>query len=99
MASTNPFVGTWTGPDEYTSEVEYRVFERDGKLAVSAMDPSDGEAAEVSNVAISNDRLTFVALWPSTGRSARCEIALLADDEAQLTFTYTDHARLVRKAI
>ncbi len=94
----NPFIGTWRGPDEYTSEVEYRVFQANGKVVVSATDPSDGETAEVSDVALSHGRLTFTALWTSSGRVARCEIALLADNEAQLTFTYTDQARLVRKA-
>jgi hypothetical protein len=95
----NPFIGTWRGPDEYTNEVEYGVSIKAGKLVVTAVDPSDGEAAEVSDVSVSLERLTFAAHWASTGRVARCEIVLLGENEARLTFTYTDHARLVRKAV
>jgi hypothetical protein len=94
----NPFIGTWRGPDEYTSEVEYTVSENGGVLSVTAVDPSDGETAEVSQVALSHDTLTFTALWESTGRVARCVVELVAESEAKLTFTYTDHARLVRRA-
>ncbi|GHD59711.1 hypothetical protein [Jeongeupia chitinilytica] len=95
----NRFIGTWVGPDEYTAEVEYTVDERGGALVVSARDPSDGETANVSEVSVSGDYLCFRALWCSTGRVADCKLQVQADGEAILTFTYTDHARLVRRAV
>jgi hypothetical protein len=95
----NPFIGTWSGPDEYTSEVEYTVAELAGTLVVSAVDPSDGETADVSGVAVSDGKLIFTALWKSTGRVAQCVIELVGHNDAQLTFTYTDHAPLIRKAV
>jgi hypothetical protein len=93
------FIGTWMGPDEYTAEVEYTVAERGGVLSVSARDPSDGETAEVGDVSVSGDSLSFRALWRSTGRVADCTLQVQGDGEAILTFTYTDHARLVRRAV
>lgn len=93
------FIGTWVGPDEYTAEVEYTVAERGGLLSVSARDPSDGETAEVSDVTVSGNCLRFRALWSSTGRVADCKLQVEADREAMLTFTYTDHARLVRRSV
>jgi hypothetical protein len=95
----NRFIGTWVGPDEYTSEVEYTVTAHGGTLDVTARDPSDGETAEVSNVSASGDCLAFRALWRSTGRVADCMFRVQGDKEGVLTFTYTDHARLVRHPI
>lgn len=95
----NPFLGTWVGPDEYAAEVEYTVSESSGRLLVEAVDPSDGEAAEVSDVQLRQAELSFAALWPSTGRLARCRFELVSPGEVRLTFTFTDHARLVRKRV
>jgi len=89
----NPFLGTWVGPDEYTSEVEYTVREVFGRVIVDAVDPSDGEA----DVKLSSGELTFTVVWPSTGRVARCRLECVSEIEVCLTFTFTDHARLVRK--
>ena len=94
----NPFLGRWVGPDEYTAEVEYTVREEAGGLVVEAVDPGDGESAEISAVRLSGHSLSFVALWPSTGRLARCCFERVSQDEIRLTFTFTDHARLVRKS-
>ena len=93
----NTFLGTWVGPDEYTAEVEYTVSEHDGHIAVSAIDPSDGESAQVTDIYFSASQLSFLALWPSSGRLSRCTLEVQANGEAMLTFTFTDHARLVRK--
>jgi len=93
----NPFLGTWVGPDEYTAEVEYSVFEKSGEVVVQAVDPSDGEAADVSEVQLSNNELVFTVLWPSTGRIAKCRFRLATRGEVILTFTFTDHARLIKK--
>lgn len=95
----NPFIGTWIGPDEYTSEVEYSVSESSGTVVVTARDPSDGEQAKVTDVSMSTARLTFVARWPSTGRVAQCVLEVHGPRDAILTFTYTDHARLTRKQV
>lgn len=91
------FVGTWVGPDEYTSEVEYTVSESQGRVSVVAVDPSDGESAQIGEVRLSGKQLSFTALWPSTGRTSRCVLEMQAAGDVLLTFTYTDHARLVRK--
>jgi hypothetical protein len=93
----NPFVGSWIGPDEYTSEVQYTVSLIHGEVAVSAIDPSDGETADVSDISSNPDTLEFKTRWPSTGRECLCVFRLLADDQVELTFTYTDKALLVRK--
>jgi hypothetical protein len=95
----NTFVGTWVGPDEYTGEVEYTVSESSGTVMVTARDPSDGEQGEVSDVSMSAARLAFSARWPSTGRVAHCVLEVQGPSEAILTFTYTDHARLIRKPV
>ena len=94
----NPFVGTWVGPDEYTSEVEYSVRESEGGLVVGAIDPSDGEVGEVSDVHAVDGELTFSVLWRSTGRIAKCRLKRKSESEADLTFTFTDHARLVKRS-
>lgn len=93
----NQLIGTWVGPDEYTSEVAYTVSEHQGSISVAAVDPSDGESAQVSEVQLSGQTLSFAALWPSTGRRSICLLEIQENGEALLTFTYTDHARLVRK--
>lgn len=95
----NPFLGVWRGDDEYLSEVEYTVLEKDGKVAVAARDPSDGEEATVSDVSLAGAKLCFKALWSSTGRIAHCVFELEDENTVLLTFTYTDHARLVRDAV
>lgn len=95
----NQFLGTWVGPDEYTSEVEYTVREHNGCVIVEAVDPSDGEAADVSDVESSESVLRFTALWHSTGRVAHCEFELESSNEVRLTFTFTDRARLVKKHV
>jgi hypothetical protein len=77
--------------------VAYSVSEHQGSILVSAVDPSDGESAQISEVRLSDQTLSFTALWPSTGRRSSCILELQANGEALLTFTYTDHARLVRK--
>lgn len=91
-----PFIGSWIGPDEYTSEVIYTVTSENGNVLVSAADPSDGETALVSDVLSTPDRLEFKTRWPSTGRECLCVFKLLAIDQIELTFTYTDKALLVR---
>jgi hypothetical protein len=91
------FLGTWVGPDEYTSEVEYTVKEHDGLVVVEAVDPSDGETAEISGVQANESELRFVALWPSTGRVSQCTFNLESPQAVRLTFTFTDRARLVKK--
>ncbi|MBY0411558.1 MAG: hypothetical protein K2Q97_15890 [Burkholderiaceae bacterium] len=93
----NQFLGTWAGPDEYTSEVEYTVKREDGVIVVEAIDPSDGEIAEVSSVQLHESELLFTARWPSTGRIAHCKFQLESSTVVLLTFTFTDRARLVKK--
>jgi hypothetical protein len=93
------FLGAWRGPDEYTSEVVYTVMNVGGNLVITAVDPSDGEVAEVAEVALSDGKLSFCAHWKSSGRVAKCLLEIVGENEAQLTFTYTDHARLVRTAV
>jgi hypothetical protein len=93
------FLGAWRGPDEYTNEVVYTVVSVGGNLSVSAVDPSDGEAAEVSEVVVSDGNLAFSAHWRSSGRVAKCLLEIVGENEAKLTFTYTDHARLVRTSV
>lgn len=93
----NPFVGSWKGPDEYTSEVEYTVSSDGGRISVSATDQSDGETADVSGIVCRADSLQFKTRWPSTGRECLCIFKLLGDDQVELTFTYTDKALLIRQ--
>ena len=93
----NQFLGTWVGPDEYTSEVEYTVKEDNGLVVVEAVDPSDGEVAEVRDVQATESELHFTARWPSSGRVALCRFSLESPEEVRLTFTFTDRARLVKK--
>jgi hypothetical protein len=90
------FVGSWIGPDEYTSEVIYTVALVGGELSVSAVDPSDGESAEIFEIAADDSNLRFRTAWRSTGRECACVLRRLSDTEAELTFTYTDRALLVR---
>jgi hypothetical protein len=92
----NPFIGSWIGPDEYTSEVMYTVASEGGELRVSAADPNDGETAVVSDVVSAPNHLEFKTHWPSTGRKCLCVFRLNAEDQVELTFTYTDTALLVR---
>ena len=92
----NPFIGSWIGPDEYISEVMYTVASEGGNLLVTAADPGDGETAIVSDVISASDRLEFKAHWPSSGRKCLCVFRLIAEDQVELTFTYTDTAMLVR---
>ena len=91
-----PFLGIWQGEDEYLSEVEYTVTEKNGEVSVAARDPSDGESADISGVSLADGRLRFMALWSSTGRVAQCVFELEEKNTVLLTFTYTDQARLVR---
>lgn len=92
------FIGTWKGPDEYCSVVEYTVSNGAKGLSVSAVDPDDGETAEISDIVLHSDSLTFRALWRSTGRVASCRFDLPKNGQLTLTFTYTDKAVLVKKS-
>lgn len=92
----NSFIGSWKGPDEYTSEVQYTVALVQGNITVSAVDPSDGETAEPFDFRPKPDSLEFKTRWPSTGRECLCIFKLLANDQVELTFTYTDKALLSR---
>jgi hypothetical protein len=93
----NHLCGTWVGPDEYTSEVEYTVCESSSGLSVRAVDASDGEVALISDVMMVEGVLSFTTAW-SSGRTCHCRIQLQSETEAKIDFSFTDHARLVRRS-
>ncbi len=91
-------VGTWITADEYGSDVEYIVSQQSERIEIEAVDPNDGERAEIRDVSWDGDiTLTFSAYWASTGRFAKCKFVLTSESRVHFTFTYTDHDTLHRK--
>ena len=92
-------LGTWITADEYGSDVEYTVSEQGEEIKIEAIDPNDGERAEIRDVAWDGDiNLSFAAYWASTGRFAKCRFTLTSENRVHFTFTYTDHETLHRKS-
>jgi len=91
LNARNPFLGTWRSCDGF-SDVEYTVAVSEGKLIVSGIDKSDGEAAEIRNVAWSAAMLvlTFEAYWPSSGQLTKNRFTLAPKSgRANVTYSYT----------
>jgi hypothetical protein len=97
LPNANPLIGTWGSLDEDGTSVEYTVTQTPSGLSVSATDTCDGEAGIVSDIEYDGATLEFTVLW-STGRSCRCRMKPGTRNQAQFSFTYTEHEHLQRRA-
>src|SRR4051812_17395312 len=88
----NPLLGTWRSCDGFAADVEYTIATEEGRLIVYGFDKSDGEAAEIGNVAWSADTstLTFEAYWPSSGRLTKYRFTPAPrSGRASVVYSYT----------
>ena len=93
----DPLLGEWRSADGF-SEVVYRVSKKKSGYAVIANDTFDKEFADVFEEKWDSRKkiFSFAAHWNSTGRFCRCRIMAISEDQATLTFTYTDTELLIR---
>ena len=97
LPNASPLLGTWGSLDENGTSVEYTVTQTQSGLSVAAIDTYDGEAGIISDVEYDGSNLTFTVIW-STGRSCRCRMKPGTRNQAQFSFTYTEHEHLQRRA-
>jgi len=96
-SKTHTLVGTWVNGDEYATDVEYHVSQGSKGFAVRAIDRFDGEEAEVHDVKLDGEALSFATHWPSTGRFVKCRLLAISPNRVDFTYTYTQQEMWHRK--
>jgi hypothetical protein len=86
----DPLIGTWTSPDEYSSDVEFTIRPAGKSYAVEVRDGYDDEKADVFETTWDGKVLSFATHWNSTGRFARYRIQISSPNQIDVTYTYTD---------
>jgi hypothetical protein len=100
MAKANrpfPYHGRWAAKDRWQTEVAFTISKRGSKIAVAAIDQSDGERAEVYDVKLRRDGLYFATYW-SSGQFTKYRLRVVGKDEIEAVFTYTGTGQFGRQA-
>ncbi len=85
--SNHPLVGTWQPADDF-SDVRITIEPGNDTFAVSAVDLSDSEEAEVSAIFFDGDYLEFSLYWSSTGRRVTHKFLCQSQDTVSSTYSY-----------
>ena len=89
---SNPLCGVWrvdgADSDDYY-RAEYTISVSDGQFRVSAIDRSDEEEFEISDVAWNGVTLGFHSYVPSTERCGINQMRYLGDGKIEFLFTFT----------
>jgi hypothetical protein len=95
----HPLIGTWVNGDEYLSDVEYTIAQKDGNFGVRAIDRYDDEEAEIRDVTYEDDKSTlfFTVYWNSTGRFVKARVMATSQNRISYTYTFTEQQMWFRK--
>lgn len=101
VTSDHPLCGTWVAmcPDGSceSDRTEYTISVVDYQFSVTGVDPTDGEAFIIYDVAYDGESIRFVSLMPSTGRTGRNWMRIVDKDKVEYRFTFTERELWVRK--
>lgn len=89
---THPLCGIWRcyGKDsDHYYRAEYTIGVSSGEFQVSAIDRSDGEELEISDVHWNGVSLTFHSYVPSTERCGISQVRYVGDGKVEFIFTFT----------
>lgn len=89
---TNPLCGVWRCIEEDSDDyyrAEYTISILNGEFLVSAVDQSDGEEFEISDVSWNGLSLSFHSYVPSTARRGICQLRYVGDGKVEFLFTFT----------
>lgn len=89
---TNPLCGVWRYFEEDSDEyyrVEYTIRVSNGEFQVSAIDRSDDEEFEISDVSWNGVSLSFHSYVPSTARCGISQLRYVGDGKVEFLFTFT----------
>ena len=90
---TNPLCGAWRAfegdTDDYCRS-EYTIRVVDGQFQVSAVDQSDGEEFEISDITWNGVTLSFHSYVPSTARCGMNQMRYVGDGKIEFLFTFTE---------
>ena len=89
-------IGRWKSIDPWQTGVSFEIDKTDGAYSVCAIDGSDGEKAEIYDIKLVGNRLTFAAHW-SSGQLTKYTLRPLGGD-IEVTFTYTGRSHFQRDA-
>ncbi len=90
---SNPLCGTWCAFEGDTNDYcrsEYTIRVEDGRFQVSAVDCSDGEEFEISDVTWNGVTLGFHSYVPSTARCGINQMRYVGDGKMEFLFTFTE---------
>jgi hypothetical protein len=89
---TNPLCGVWRYFEEDSDDyyrAEYTVSVENGEFQVSAIDRSDGEEFEISDISWNGVSLSFHSYVPSTARCGINQLRYVGDGRVEFLFTFT----------
>lgn len=89
---TNPLCGVWRCFEEDSDDyyrAEYTIGVSNGEFQVSAIDRSDGEEFEISDVRWNGVSLSFHSYVPSTARCGISQLRYVGDGKVEFLFTFT----------
>ena len=89
---SNPLCGVWRYFEEDSDDYyrsEYTISVQDGAFQVSAIDRSDDEEFEISDISWNGVALSFHSYVPSTARCGICQIRYVGDGKVEFLFTFT----------
>jgi hypothetical protein len=89
---TNPLCGVWRYFEEDSDDyyrAEYKISVSNGEFQVSAIDGSDGEEFEISDVSWNGVSLSFHSYVPSTARCGISQLRYVGNGKVEFLFTFT----------
>lgn len=89
---TNPLCGVWRYFEEDSEDyyrAEYTISVSNGEFQVSAIDRSDGEKFEISDISWNGVSLSFHSYVPSTERCGISQLRYVGDGKVEFLFTFT----------
>jgi hypothetical protein len=89
---SNPLCGVWRCFEEESEDyyrAEYTISVQNGEFKISAIDRSDGEEFEISDVKWNGVSLSFHSYVPSTARCGVSQLRYVGDGKVEFLFTFT----------
>ena len=89
----NLLCGVWRALEKDSDDYyrsEYKISVEDGQFQVFAIDQSDGEEFEISDITWNGVTLGFYSYVPSTGRCGINQMRYVGDGKIEFLFTFTE---------
>ena len=90
----NRLIGRWKSVDQWRTEVVLEITKVNGGFHIRAIDAADGEEAEIYDVQLVGEGLTFAAYW-SSGQFTKYRAHPMGN-QLEVVFTYTDTSHFSR---